>query len=386
VRSIRWTALLVLVALASVLACSEKSDGPTAPPPPFTLQFVAGGFTSPVFMSQPPDDNSRLFVVQQSGEIMVVRNGATLTRPFLDITGFVSTGDELGLLSMAFDPDYATNGRFYVCYTGADGDVTVERYHVSADPDSAVPVADEIVLLVEHSTFANNNGGLILFGPDDMLYLGVGDGGDEGDPFNTGQNPSDLLGNILRIDVSGDSAYTIPPDNPYAGSPVWSWGLRNPWRFSFDRETGDLYIGDVGQENYEEIDVATAVTGGGRDVNYGWPMYEGSHCFIPPCSPAGKTMPVHEYVHVDANPSNRSEWVIGGYVYRGNAIAGLKGHYFYGDKAGTWLRSFKFSGGTASEHTLWDVALPDPLLSFAEDNQGELYALTRGGAIFRISP
>jgi glucose/arabinose dehydrogenase len=386
VRSIRWATLPGLIALAGALACSDKDAGPTSPPPPFTLQFIAGGFTSPVFMTQPPDDDSRMFVVQQSGEVMVFRNGTTLPTPFLDITGLLSTGEESGLLSMAFHPDYASNGRFYVCYTGADGAVTVARYHVSANPDIAVPVEDEIVLQVEHSSFANNNGGLILFGPDDMLYIGIGDGGAEGDPFNTGQNPDDSLGNILRIDVSGDSAYTIPADNPYAGSPVWSWGLRNPWRFSFDRTTGDLYIGDAGQENYEEVDVATAATGGGRNVNFGWPVYEGSHCFIGTCSPAGKTMPVHEYVHVDGNPGNSANSIVGGYVYRGSAIAGLDGHYFYGDKAGTWLRSFKYTGGTATEHTLWPVAFTSPPLSFAEDNQGELYALTRGGDLFRISP
>jgi glucose/arabinose dehydrogenase len=388
VRRIRWTTFVVLIALASVLACSDKSDGPTNPPAPLpadiTLQFVTGGFTSPVFMTQPPGDNSRMFVVQKTGEIMVVKNGNTLTTPFLDITGLLSTGDyEQGLLSMAFRPDYGSSGRFYVCYTGADGDVTVARYHVSpGNSDVASPTADEIVLRVEHSTYGNHNGGLILFGPDGKLYVGIGDGGSTGiDPFQSGQDPSDSLGNILRIDVSGTSGYTIPGDNPYAGSPVWSWGLRNPWRFSFDRATGDLYIGDVGYGDNEEIDVATAILGGGKNVNFGWPVYEGTLCLNAPCSPTGKTMPAHDYVH-----TGDAYCVIGGYVYRGNAIAGLAGHYFYGDYGGTWLRSFKYSGGAATEHTLWNVGLPDPPLSFAEDNQGELYVLTRGGGIFRISP
>ena len=381
-----WTTLLpLIVALAIVSSCSND-DSPTPPTPlPASIQFIqVGGFTSPVFMTQPPDDD-RMFVVQKSGEIMVVVNGNTRTTPFLDITGLLTTGGEQGLLSMAFSPDYASNGRFFVCYTGNDGDVTVARYHVSANPDSAVPTADEIVLRIEHSTRPNHNGGLILFGPDDMLYVGVGDGGGGNDPFDTGQNPADSLGNILRIDVSGDSAYTIPLDNPIAGSPVWSYGLRNPWRFSFDRTTHDLYIGDVGENNFEEIDVATAASGGGRNTNFGWSMYEGSNCYRGPCSPSGKVMPVHEYVHIYNRGVNNAVAVIGGYVYRGSAIAGIDGHYFYGDAGGTWLRSFKFSGGAATEHTLWDIALPTPVLSFAEDHHGELYALTASG-LFRIAP
>jgi len=388
--STRWTTRILLVgALVTSLGCDSKDDGPTHPPAPLPadiqLVLVAGGFTSPVFMTQPPGDD-RMFVVQKSGEIMVVDNGITRTTPFLDITGLLTTGSEQGLLSMAFDPAYTTNGRFFVCYTGNDGDVTVARYHVSANPDSAVPTADEIVLQVEHSAQPNHNGGLILFGPDDMLYIGVGDGGGANDPFNSGQNPADSLGNILRVDVSGDSGHTIPPDNPVAGSPVWSWGLRNPWRFSFDRTTDDLYIGDVGENVMEEIDVATAASGGGRNANFGWSMYEGSNCFRGPCSPSGKAMPVHEYVHVTNRGQNNAVAVIGGYVYRGSAISGLDGHYFYGDVGGTWLRSFKLSGGAATEHTLWDIALPNPPLSFAEDHQGELYVLTGGGALFRISP
>ena len=384
----RWTTrVLLIVALATGLGCSSKDSGPTNPPGPLpaSIQFVqVGGFSTPVYMTQPPDDD-RMFVVQKTGEIMVLVNGTTRITPFLDITGLLTTGGEQGLLSMAFDPGYTTNGRFFVCYTGADGDVTVARYHVSANPDSAVPTADEIVLRIEHSAQPNHNGGLILFGSDDMLYVGVGDGGGAQDPFNTGQNPSDSLGNILRIDVSGDSGYTVPADNPIAGSPVWSWGLRNPWRFSFDRHTGDLYIGDVGETNYEEIDVATAASGGGRNANFGWSMYEGSHCFRGPCSPSGKVMPVHEYVHIYSGGANNAVAVIGGYVYRGSAIVGIDGHYFYGDAGGTWLRSFKFAGGVATEHTLWDIALPTPMLSFAEDHQGELYALTASG-LFRIAP
>jgi glucose/arabinose dehydrogenase len=182
------------------------------------------------------------------------------------------------------------------------------------------------------------------------------------------------------------TGYTIPADNPYPDSPVWSWGLRNPWRFSFDRSTGDLYIGDVGEATWEEINVATAISGRGRNVNYGWAMYEGTHCYEGPCSPGGKTMPVLEYVHDYNSNINNAYSVIGGYVYRGSAIAGLQGHYFYGDVGGTWLRSFKYASGAATEQTLWDVRTSDPPLSFAQDHQGELYILTQGGEIFRIAP
>jgi hypothetical protein len=266
VKRIGWSTLLALIALASVLSCSDKDDGPTEPPAPLPadiqLVLVAGGFTSPVFMTQPPGDD-RMFVVQKSGEIMVVDNGNTRTTPFLDITGLLTTGSEQGLLSMAFDPEYASNGRFFVCYTGNDGDVIVARYHVSANPDSAVPVADEIVLQVEHSAQPNHNGGLILFGPDDMLYVGVGDGGGANDPFNSGQNPADSLGNILRIDVSGDSGYTDPArqsERRVSGVVV---GVAEPSGASASTERPeDLYIGDVGESVMEEIDVATAVLGG----------------------------------------------------------------------------------------------------------------------------
>jgi len=384
----RITRALLLVTLASGLGCgSDKGGGPTNPQPPpplpanITLQFVEGGFSSPVCMTQPPGDN-RMFVVQQSGQIKVFKNGSTLGTPFLDISSLVSVDYERGLLGMAFHPSYASNGRFYVCYTGSDGDVTVARYHVSSNPDVAVATADDIVLRIEHSGHPSHNGGTIVFGPDGMLYISVGDGGDTD---ASGQDTGDLLGNILRIDVNGASGYTVPANNPF-GTPVWSYGLRNPWKFSFDRSNGDLYIGDVGEAEWEEVDVATAASGRGRSVNFGWSMYEGTHCYHPPCSPAGKTMPILEYAHIYDPGQVNAYCIIGGYVYRGSAIPGLQGHYFYGDVAAKWLRSFKFSGGAATQQTLWNLTLSDPPLSFAEDHQGELYVLTQGGQIFRIAP
>jgi len=387
-KNLRWIIhALLLVTLASGLGCgSDKGGGPTNPQPPplpanITLRLVEGGFNNPVFMTQPPND-SRMFVVEQSGTIRVFKNGATLGTPFLDISSLVSVDYERGLLGMAFHPSYVSNGRFYVCYTGSDGDVTVARYHVSGNPDVAVATADEIVLRIEHSGHPNHNGGTIVFGPDGMLYISVGDGGDTD---ASGQNTGDLLGNILRIDVSGSTGYIIPANNPF-GTPVWTYGLRNPWKFSFDRSTGDLYIGDVGEGEWEEINVATAVSGRGRGINYGWSMYEASACYHAPCSPAGKTMPVEEYPHEYENGSNNAFCVIGGYVYRGTAISGLQGHYFYGDVGGTWLRSFRYANGVAADSTLWNVTLPDPPLSFAQDNQGELYILTLAGEIYRIAP
>lgn len=396
-RRTRWIQALLLVAIAAGLGCSDKKDTPTTPPPPVSppanikLSFVAKVSGVPVFMTQPPSD-SRMFVVQQGGQISVVKGGTTLSTPFLDISGLVDIGGcgEGGLLSMAFRSDYATSGRFYVCYKGNDGDVIVARYHVSGNADVAAPTADEIVLRVEHSAHDNHNGGLILFGPDGKLYVGIGDGGGSGcgggDGFNTGQNPADSLGNILRIDVSGTSGYTIPADNPYAGSPVWSWGLRNPWRFSFDRVTDDLYIGDVGQGTWEEVDVATAMSGGGRNTNFGWSVCEGTHNYNGNCASSTSTKPVIEYAH-----DGQSNCIIGGYVYRGAAIPALQGHYFYADNGGTWLRSFKLSGGAATESIDWSttsqpVALADVPTSFAEDHQGELYILLANGDLYRIAP
>lgn len=390
-RRFRWTTLLVFIALATVLSCSDKKGGgPTQPPPPLpadiSLDLVAGVPGNPVFMTQTPvASDSRMFVVSQSGRIWVLKSGKTSpeTTPFLDISGLISTDYERGLLGMAFSPNYASNGRFYVCFTGSDGDVIVSRYHVSSgNPDVAAPDSDEVVLRIEHSSAANHNGGTILFGPDGMLWISVGDGGADND---SGQDPGDNLGSILRIDVSGSSGYTIPGDNPF-GSPVWCYGLRNPWKFSFDKSNGDLYIGDVGEGDWEEVDVATAVSGRGRGLNFGWAMYEGTHCYEPPCSPTGKTMPVLEYVHDYNNNQMSAYCIIGGYVYRGSAISGLQGHYFYGDVGGTWLRSFKYSNGAAAESTLWNVATPDPPLSFAQDRQGELYVLTQGDQIFKIVP
>lgn len=392
-RRIHWVRPLLIIVVATGLGCSNDKHGtPTTPVPPSSLPTtislvpVAGGFTDPVYMIQPPGSDSRMFVVEKGGRIKVVKNGVTNGTPFLDITGLVATGYEQGLLSMAFRSDYATSGRFYVCYTATNWDVIVARYHVSSgNPDVAASAADEVVLRVPHSQSNEHNGGLIRFGPDGKLYVSLGDGVDGGGV--AAQDPDSKLGKILRIDVSGSSGYTVPSDNPF-GNETWSYGLRNPWRFSFDRSTGDLYVADVGEAQYEEVDVATAGSGRGKSVNFGWSMYEGTHCYAGPCSPAGKTMPVLEYAHVydQGGQGDNAYCVIGGYVYRGSAVPGLQGHYLYGDVGGTWLKSFRYSGGAVTEATTWNVRFDESPLSFAEDHQGELYVLTNGGTMYRIAP
>jgi glucose/arabinose dehydrogenase len=337
-------------------------------------------FAVPVFLTSPPGD-ARLFVVEKGGTVRIVENGSQLSTPFLDVSGLVSNGGEQGLLGLAFDPAYATSGRFYVDYTDPLGGTVIARYTVSvADPDVADATSGEVVLTYAH-TLGNHNGGMLAFGPDGMLYASAGDGGDQ----NEGPTLTDLLGAVLRIDVSGASGYAIPADNPFAGGgglpEIWSYGLRNPWRMSFDRQTGDLYIGDVGQSNREEIDVATAATGTGRGVNYGWNVMEGTACNSPPvgCSSAGTVLPVFEYDH------GQGCSVIGGFVYRGAAIPALRGAYFYGDYCAGEVRSFRYVNGAVTDPQLWP-AFPagNSITSFGEDAAGELYVLTQGNALYRI--
>jgi glucose/arabinose dehydrogenase len=386
------TPLVVFVALVAPAVAACGSDQPTAPsgppegPVPVALQDVATGLDLPVYLTAPPGD-PRLFIVEKGGAIRVVAGGTLLPTPFLDLTGRVSTGSEQGLLGLAFDPAYATSGRFYVHYTDPAGTTTLSSFRVSAgSPDQADP-ASETVLLTAEQPFDNHNGGQILFGPDGMLYLGLGDGGSGGDPGGRGQSLADLLGDILRVDVGDGTSYTVPSDNPFvavagARPEVWSYGLRNPWRFSFDPASGDLYIADVGQNAWEEVDVATAASGAGRGANFGWNATEGRHCFADPgCDPAGYALPVLEYSHAEGCS------ITGGYVYRGAAIPALQGHYFYGDYCSGWVRSFRFQDGQATEPYQWSTLAPGgPVTSFGQDAQGELYLLTAGGRVSRIVP
>ena len=374
--------VLVLLFLA---ACSDDGPGRTVDPPGETsirLQEVAGGLGSPVYLTAPRSD-ARLFIVEQAGRIRVVENGSLLPTPFLDITDRVSSGGERGLLSAAFHPSYAANGFFYVNYTDRNGDTRIERYRVGADRNRADPGSAKLILQVAQP-FPNHNGGLVVFGPDGKLYVGMGDGGSGGDPQGHGQNRATLLGDILRIDVDAGDPYAIPADNPYVGqsasrNEIWASGVRNPWRFSFDREAGLLYVADVGQSALEEINVVPAGSGG---LNYGWNVMEGSRCFRPAegCTRTGLVVPVLEYGHGEGCS------VTGGYVYRGSRIPALRGHYFYSDFCRGWIRSFRHGGGQALDRREWEVGDVDNVLSFGEDAAGELYVLSTNGRVYRIVP
>ncbi len=378
---------LGVAGLVCLAAC--RNGGANEPTPPDdpdpnggqpTLREIADGLDFPVHLASPPGDE-RLFVVEKVGTIRVVREGQVLDEPFLDIRDLVSDGSEQGLLSVAFHPAFATNGRFFVNYTDRAGDTQVVEYRVSADPDRADPAPVRTILGLDQP-FANHNGGLLVFGPDGMLYVGLGDGGSAGDPQGNGQNTGTLLGSLLRIDVDGGAPYAIPPDNPFVGQAgargeIWAYGLRNPWRYSFDRGTGDLYIADVGQNDLEEVN---AEPGDGGGLNYGWNVMEGTECFrSDDCDPSGLTLPVLEYDHGDGCS------ITGGFVYRGAAIPDLAGLYLFSDFCSGFVRSFRMAGGEAVEERRWPELEPNgSVTSFGEDADGELYILTREGSVFQI--
>jgi glucose/arabinose dehydrogenase len=341
-----------------------------------------------VYVTAPPGDTLRLFVVEQGGRVRVLRRDTLLATPFLDLSGKISSGGERGLLSLAFHPRYATNGRFYVYFTDVNGDIRIVRYGVSADANVADPLSADTVLAVPHPVESNHNGGQLQFGPDGKLYAGLGDGGGGGDTAGNAQNKHRLLGKLLRLDVDGPSGYAIPSDNPFATDTsargeIWAYGLRNPWRFSFDRQTGDLYIADVGQNTWEEVDVAATAAGRGVGANYGWNVMEGAHCFnAPTCNQTGLMLPVVEYSHTDGCS------ITGGYVYRGARIPALVGRYLFSDFCSYFVRSFVYAGGQATERIDLTGKL-DPhaaVSSFGQDARGELYIVTLGGALYRIVP
>ncbi len=380
---------LSLLGLAPASACGSDSNGTVEPPDgtaPVGLEAVATGLNNPLYLTAPPGDTDRLFIVEQGGTIRIVKGGTLLPDPFLDISDRVSSGGERGLFALAFDPGYGSNGRFVVHYTDTSGNTRLSVFHVSADPDRADPASETIVFTAQQP-FSNHNGGQILFGPDGYLYLGLGDGGGSGDPEGNGQKITDRLADILRLDLSSGATAVPPADNPFVGRAdaepaVWSYGLRNPWRFSFDRGTGDLYIADVGQNAWEEVDVATVAGGIGKGVNYGWNRMEGAHCYATsPCDTTGLALPVLEYDH------GQGCSITGGYVYRGAAIPALQGHYFYGDYCKGWVRSFRVQDGQAVDQAQWPTLAPGgPVLSFGEDEAGELYVLSGSGSVFRMVP
>jgi glucose/arabinose dehydrogenase len=380
--------LCSIFAVTVIAGCNDSTgpdDGGNPLPPGLTLRldpFISTGLSGPVFLTQPLNDG-RIFVVEQPGRIRVVRNGVLQTTPFLDISGRVLSGGERGLLSVAFHPQYATNRFFYVYFTTqTNGDIRIERFTTTAaNPEVADPATSKLILTIPHSLQTNHNGGLLSFGPDGMLYAGVGDGGGGGDPYHTGQDQNALLGSLLRLDISGDP-YTIPPSNPYAGQAnkrgeIWAKGLRNPWRYAFDPPTGLLYVADVGQNAHEEVDVVPAIQAG---VNYGWSVMEGASCYgAATCAQTGLTLPVLDYAtHVNGTCS-----ITGGYVYRGGAIPAIRGHYFYSDYCAGFLKSFRYSNGIAVDQKDWGLTSAN-VTSFGTDFAGELYVLS-GNSIFKIA-
>lgn len=372
---------LVMLAIAGCHDSGIVSPGGTTIPPGLALRldpFISSGLTSPVFLTQPLNDE-RIFVVEQSGRIRIVKGGILQTAPFLDITLRVLSGGERGLLSVAFHPQYATNHFFYVYFTTQpSGDIRIERF-TATSADVADAPSSTLILTTPHSQFGNHNGGLLSFGPDGMLYAGLGDGGSGGDPNGNGQNFNALLGSLLRLDVNRAAPF-IPPDNPFFNQTgkrgeLWAKGLRNPWRYAFDTEMGLLYIADVGQGEREEVNVVTSTRAG---LNYGWNVMEGSICYnASTCTQTGFEPPVLDYDH-----SNGCS-ITGGYVYRGSAIPALKGHYFYSDYCGGWLRSFRYSNGAAVDKKDWGVPAMSSVTSFGVDAAGELYVIS-GSTINKI--
>jgi len=373
-------------------AAPTAAPAPTAAAEPASLdqislgvELMLDGFRRPTHVTSAGDGSGRLFVVEQQGTVQVVRAGQRLPEPFLDLTDDVGmNGNEQGLLSVAFHPAYAENGRLFVNYTNTGGDTVVAEYRVSGDPDRADPASARTLLTIDQPA-ANHNGGLLKFGPDGYMYIGTGDGGAAGDPWGNGQSRDTLLGKLLRVDVDGEAPYAIPTDNPFAGGEggrpeIWTFGLRNPWRFSFDRATGDLFIADVGQNALEEVHFQPAGTPGGR--NYGWDTMEANACFEGPgCDQAGLELPVAVYDHSSREGGCS---ITGGYVYRGAQFPQLAGTYLYADFCTGNIWTLRPDGDGWQSHL--SGTIPIRTSSFGEDEAGELLLTDRdGGGLYRLS-
>lgn len=380
---------------ASPTPAPPTATTPAETPPPaerpaldtlaIELVPVAEGFTRPLYLTHAGDGTGRLFLLEQPGRILILKDGAVNPNPFLDIVSIVgSDGNEQGLLGLAFHPNYTENGFFFVNYTDKQGDTIIARYQVSPDnPDVADPNTAKVLLTIDQP-YRNHNGGQVAFGPDGYLYIGMGDGGAANDPENRGQSLNELLGKILRIDIDNGEPYGVPETNPFvndsaARPEIWSYGWRNPWRFSFDEANGDLYVADVGQNQYEEIHVELAGTESGQ--NYGWRLMEGAHCFNPTdCDPAAQSLvlPVTEYDHAVGCS------VTGGYVYRGSQFPELDGVYFYGDYCSGILWGLRHEAdGQWSQAEL--LRTQETISSFGQDEAGEIYLIDHQGQIFQLA-
>jgi glucose/arabinose dehydrogenase len=379
---VRLRALVILLVLAG---CGSNSSGAAVEQAQGAVRLQkVGSFDSPVYVTSPPKDNSRLFVVEQGGKIHVVKNGKTLGTPFLDVSDKLTTGSEQGLLSIAFPPDYAASGLFYIFYTDTDGDEAVVEYKRRSEDVADPGSARQLLKVADPET--NHNGGLLLFGPDNHLYIGIGDGGGAGDQHGSrgnAQNLGTLLGKILRIDpkAAGGRPYTIPSDNPFvnrsgAKGEVYSYGLRNPWRFSFDRSNGDLTIGDVGQNEIEEIDFVRK--GKGRGANFGWRPFEGNDRFAPGESAPGAIKPVITEKHSDGNCS-----ITGGVIIRDPKLPAWRGRYVFGDFCRGVIQTAVLSPGRAKSLTDRKLRVSQ-LSSFGEDASGRVYATSLDGPVYRF--
>ena len=383
----RGISTLILASLLFVgrFGGSDSSPSP-APAVNLGLELLVSGFNSPLSLEQPNDGSNRLFVAEQGGTIRIIQNGAILAQPFLDISSKVIQEGEMGLLGVTFHPAFRQNRKFYVNYVRSlSGQIQSVIAEYTASPPNANtvdPVSERILLIVDQvGNFSNHKAGQLAFGPDGFLYFGLGDGGGEGDPFGHGQNTQTLLGKLMRIDVNATSPglqYRIPPDNPFVaggGLPeIWAFGLRNPWRFSFDRDTGRLFLGDVGEDRFEEIDI---IQKGG---NYGWNIMEGLHCFNPPngCNMNGLILPIAEYSHAEGDA------VIGGFVYHGSNIPALQGMYVFADLGTGKIWTLQETSPNVFTRTLVTTT-GKTISSLGQDQSGELYVVDyAGGNLFRI--
>jgi glucose/arabinose dehydrogenase len=388
----------ILILMLSFLLQAEE--------PSLSSTLIADGFKKPLFITSHPENSKFLYVVEQAGKIIIINNGKKLDEPFLDITDRVvrpgRPGDERGLLGFAFHPDYAKNKKFYVNYINDDGFTIVSEF--SAQSNLKANSLSERTVFNLKQPYGNHNGGHMQFGPDNYLYISIGDGGKRGDPLNAGQDLNTLFGKIIRIDIN-KVPYGIPKSNPYYGQKnkrgeIWAWGFRNVWRFSFDRKIGDIYYGDVGQNKWEEINYEPYNSKGGN--NYGWRIMEASKCYNPEknCDEKGLTLPIHEYPN-DANymvvlgggSQTNSDGcsVTGGYVYRGSKIKGLNGYYIFGDYCSGNIWTFKVINDKATSLTnrtkeinLGNGEFTTYISSFGEDADGELYIVEYNGGIYKI--